>query len=77
MGHIMLSLLGNDDDHWWPSRLSLGKNAVEVEAEAVASIVATRFGIEEAVPRTCPVMSRTKPRRRRVARLHRQGCRSD
>jgi hypothetical protein len=45
MGHILHGHLGNDDDQWWPSRLSLGKNAVEVEAEAVAYIVATRFGL--------------------------------
>jgi hypothetical protein len=45
MGHILLGHLGNDEDHWWPSRLGLSKNAVEVEAEAVAHIVATRFGL--------------------------------
>jgi hypothetical protein len=45
LGHILLGHTGGDDDHWWPSRLGLGKNAVEVEAEAVAHIVATRFGL--------------------------------
>lgn len=47
-GHILLGHLGNDEDHWWPSPLSLSKNAVEVEAEAVAHIVATRFGLRGA-----------------------------
>lgn len=48
MGHVLLGHTGGDDDHWWPSRLGLGKNAVEVEAEAVAHIVATRFGLRGA-----------------------------
>lgn len=48
MGHVLLGHLGGDDDHWWPSRLSLDKNTVEVEAEAVAHIVTTRFGLRGA-----------------------------
>jgi hypothetical protein len=30
---------------WWPGRSNLGRAIVEVEAEAVAYIVATRFGL--------------------------------
>lgn len=48
MGHVLLGHLGGDDDHWWPSRLSLEKNTVEVEAEAVAHIVTMRFGLRGA-----------------------------
>jgi hypothetical protein len=45
MAHILLGHTGGDHDQWWPSRLGLKKSAVEVEAEAVAHIVATRFGL--------------------------------
>ena len=45
MGHILLGHTGADDDRWWPSRLGLSKHTVEIEAEAVAHIVATRFGL--------------------------------
>lgn len=34
MAHIMLGHLGNDEDHWLPSRSHLGRATVEVEAEA-------------------------------------------
>jgi hypothetical protein len=52
LGHIFLGHLGecasaksNDDESGWPNRRSLGKNEKEVEAEAVAYLVASRAGV--------------------------------
>lgn len=45
LGHIYLGHLGSDKDHWWPSRKELSHRTVEIEAEAVAFIVASRFGL--------------------------------
>ncbi|MBV9200409.1 MAG: ImmA/IrrE family metallo-endopeptidase [Alphaproteobacteria bacterium] len=45
LGHILLGHTGGDEDHWWPSRMGLSTSAIEVEAEAVAHIVAARFGL--------------------------------
>ncbi|MHB8957808.1 MAG: ImmA/IrrE family metallo-endopeptidase [Pirellulaceae bacterium] len=45
LAHILLGHLGSDWDHWWPARTNLSHAAVEVEAEAVAWIVTTRFGL--------------------------------
>ena len=46
LAHVLLGHLGTDDDHWWPARSHLGRDAIEIEAEAVAYIVTKRFGIE-------------------------------
>lgn len=45
LAHILLGHLGCDQDHWWPSRIGLDTNTKEIEAEAVAYIVTTRFGL--------------------------------
>ncbi len=45
MAHILLGHLGTDRDHWWPGRFNLHRGAAEVEAESVAHIVASRFGL--------------------------------
>jgi hypothetical protein len=45
LAHIYLGHLGTDRDHWWPSRTDLDYPAVEIEAEATAFIVTTRFGL--------------------------------
>jgi hypothetical protein len=52
LGHIFLGHLGecasgkgNDDEIGWPDRRSLGKNEKEIEAEAVAYLVASRAGV--------------------------------
>jgi antirestriction protein ArdC len=52
LGHIFLGHLGecasgkgNDDESGWLSRRSLGKNEKEIEAEAVAYLVASRAGV--------------------------------
>ena len=52
LGHIFLGHLGecasgkgNDDESGWPDRRLLGKNEKEIEAEAVAYLVASRAGI--------------------------------
>jgi hypothetical protein len=45
MAHILLGHLGGDQDGWWPARAGLTHQTVEIEAEAVAHIVATRFGL--------------------------------
>jgi hypothetical protein len=46
LAHILLGHLGTDRDHWWPGRSNLGRATVEIEAEAVAYIVSTRFGLK-------------------------------
>jgi hypothetical protein len=45
LAHILLGHLGTDRDHWWPGRSNLGRATIEIEAEAVAYIVGTRFGL--------------------------------
>jgi Zn-dependent peptidase ImmA (M78 family) len=52
LGHIFCGHLGeclyrgsNDDESGWPDRRSLGKNEKEVEAEAVAYLVASRAAL--------------------------------
>ena len=52
LGHIFLGHLGecasgkgNDDESGWPNRRWLGKNEQEIEAEAVAYLVASRAGV--------------------------------
>lgn len=51
LAHIYLGHLGSDIDHWWPSRTELNHSTVEIEAEAVAFIVASRFGLQGASAR--------------------------
>jgi len=46
LAHIYLGHLGSDAEYWWPSRSNLIKNAVEVEAEAVAFLVTLRLGLQ-------------------------------
>lgn len=46
LAHIYLGHLGGDQDHWWPSRANLGHHTIEIEAEAAAFIVASRFGLQ-------------------------------
>jgi hypothetical protein len=50
LAHIMLGHLGTDKDHWWPSRMNLDRNIVEIEAEAVSYIVTTRLGLKGSSP---------------------------
>lgn len=45
VAHVLLGHLGSDHDGWWPARSNLDHNTVEIEAEAVAHIVTTRFGL--------------------------------
>jgi hypothetical protein len=45
VAHIFLGHLGSDQDRWWPSRLNLNHDSVEIEAEAVAYIVTHRLGL--------------------------------
>jgi hypothetical protein len=45
LAHVLLGHLGTDRDHWWPGRSNLGRQIVEIEAEAVAYVVTTRFGL--------------------------------
>ena len=45
LAHIYLGHLGTDNDHWWPSRTDLDGRTVEIEAEASAYIVTSRFGL--------------------------------
>ena len=51
LAHIYLGHLGSDKDHWWPSRCGLSHQTVEIEAEATAFIVASRFGLDGASAR--------------------------
>ena len=48
LAHIFSGHLGCDRDHWWPSRIGLDHHAIEIEAEAAAYIVTTRYGLEGA-----------------------------
>jgi hypothetical protein len=45
LAHVLLGHLGSDYDGWWPARSNLSHRTVEIEAEAVAHIVTTRFGL--------------------------------
>ena len=45
LAHVLLGHLGSDGDRWWPSRTNLSHHAVEVEAEAVAWIITTRYNL--------------------------------
>lgn len=51
LAHIYLGHLGSDGDHWWPSRTNLSHRTIEVEAEATAFIVTSRFGLKGASAR--------------------------
>ena len=51
LAHIYLGHLGSDKDHWWPSRKELNHRTVEIEAEATAFIVSSRFGLKGASAR--------------------------
>ena len=46
IAHILLGHLGSDRDKWWPARSHLGRQAVEIEAEATAYIVTRHLGLE-------------------------------
>lgn len=46
IGHILLGHLGTDEDHWWPCRIGLTHDAIEVEAESISYMVAARLGLE-------------------------------
>lgn len=46
LAHVYLGHLGSDADYWWPSRSNLTRNAVELEAEAVAFLVTLRLGLQ-------------------------------
>jgi hypothetical protein len=48
LAHIYLGHLGGDKDRWWPSRTELSHRTVEIEAEATAFIVTSRFGLQGA-----------------------------
>lgn len=45
LAHILLGHLGSDWDQWWPARANIDQAAREIEAEAVAFVVAERFGL--------------------------------
>ena len=46
LAHIYLGHLRSDTDGWWPRRGDLDRDAMEVEAEAVAYIVSQRAGLQ-------------------------------
>ncbi|MCB4823813.1 hypothetical protein [Roseicella aerolata] len=45
IAHVLLGHLGSDYDGWWPARSNLTHRTVEIEVEAIAHIVTTRFGL--------------------------------
>ena len=51
LAHVFLEHLGCDQDNWWPSRVGIDRHVAEIEAEAVAYIVTTRFRLEGASAR--------------------------
>jgi hypothetical protein len=46
LAHIFLGHLGGDRDLWWPNRINLTHQAVEIEAEATAFIVTQQLGLQ-------------------------------
>lgn len=50
LAHIYLGHLGGHKDRWWPCRQGLNRAAVEIEAEAVAYVVACHFGLSGSSP---------------------------
>ena len=50
MAQIFLGHLVNDPDDWWPCRINLSRNTVEIEAESVSYIVCNRLGIKTSAP---------------------------
>lgn len=55
LAHVLLGHLGSDHDQWWPARANVLRKAEEVEAEAVAYIVAERLGLKTS---SAPYVSR-------------------
>jgi hypothetical protein len=51
LAHIFLGHLGSDKEQWWPSRSELNHRTIEIEAEATAFIVSSRFGLKGASAR--------------------------
>jgi hypothetical protein len=45
MAHVLLGHLGTDGDLWWPSRMDLTRETLEIEAESVSYIVQMRAGL--------------------------------
>lgn len=45
LAHVFLGHLGSDHDAWWPARDGVSRRTREIEAESVAYIVTTRFGL--------------------------------
>jgi len=46
IAHILLGHLGSDEDNWWPSRSHLGRNVIEIEAEATAYVITQHLGLK-------------------------------
>lgn len=46
LAHVLLGHLGTDWDQWWPGRMNLNRQTVEIEAEAVAHIVTSHLGLK-------------------------------
>jgi len=46
LAHVLLGHLGTDHDLWWPSRLNLTRQTVEIEAEAATYIATSRLGLK-------------------------------
>lgn len=46
LAHLYCGHLGTPNDKWWPDRRGLNHNVREFEAESVAYMVCTRFGID-------------------------------
>lgn len=46
LAHIYLGHLGGNEDGWWPGRASLGRSAIEFEAESTAYVVTSRLGLQ-------------------------------
>jgi hypothetical protein len=61
LAHIYLGHLGSDKDNWWPCRTNLTHQTVEIEAEAVSSIVCTRAGLTTSAPAYLAMHLKGKP----------------
>lgn len=46
LGHLYCGHLGTPNEKWWPSRFSIDRDIMEIEAESVAYIVCKRAGLD-------------------------------
>jgi len=48
LGHLYCGHVGTHNPRWWPSRMKMTHDICEIEAESVAYLVCSRFGLKNA-----------------------------